>query len=121
MQVTEDACMGFFIAVQHIPYTMSRSHSAPGRMRYRKGELYAVTILDEEMMTRLRMYRERMGLSQSELARESGISVRMIQHYEQRQKDLNKAQTRTVWLLARALHCSMEDLMEDSEPFTAIE
>ena len=84
-------------------------------------ELYAVTILDEEMMTRLRMYRERMGLSQSELARESGVSVRMIQHYEQRQKDLNKAQTRTVWLLATELHCSMEDLMEDSEPFTAIE
>ena len=79
----------------------------------------------KEMMTRLRMYRERMGLSQSELARESGVSVRMIQHYEQRQKDLNKAQTRTVWLLARALHCSMEDLMEDliedTDPFTAIE
>ena len=49
MQVTEDACMGFFIAVQHIPYTMSRSHSAPERMRYRKGELYSVTILDEEL------------------------------------------------------------------------
>ena len=66
----------------------------------------------KEMTTRLRMYRERMGLSQSELARESGVSVRMIQHYEQRQKDLNKAQMKTIWLLARALHCSMEDLME---------
>ena len=65
-----------------------------------------------EMTTRLRMYRERMGLSQSELARESGVSVRMIQHYEQRQKDLNKAQMKTIWLLARALHCLMEDLME---------
>ena len=66
----------------------------------------------KEMMTRLRMYRERRGFSQSELARESGVSVRMIQHYEQRQKDLNKAQTKTIWMLARALHCSMEDLME---------
>ena len=66
----------------------------------------------KEMITRLRMYRERMGLSQSELARESGVSVRMIQHYEQRQKDLNKAQMKTIWLLAKALHCSMEDLME---------
>ena len=36
----------------------------------------------------------------------------MIQHYEQRQKDLGKAQTNTIWMLARALHCSMEDLME---------
>ena len=66
----------------------------------------------KEMTTRLRMYRERMGLSQSELARESGVSVRMIQHYEQRQKDLNKAQMKTILLLARALHCSMEDLIE---------
>ena len=66
----------------------------------------------KEMSTRLRMYRERLGLSQSELARESGVSVRMIQHYEQRQKDLGKAQTNTIWMLARALHCSMEDLME---------
>ena len=52
------------------------------------------------------------AVSQSELARESGVSVRMIQHYEQRQKDLGKAQTNTIWMLARALHCSMEDLME---------
>ncbi len=66
----------------------------------------------KEMTTRLRMYREHMGLSQSELARESDVSVRMIQHYEQRQKDLNKAQMMTVRRLARALHCSMEDLME---------
>ena len=66
----------------------------------------------KEMMTRLRMYRDRRGFSQAELAQESGVSVRMIQHYEQRQKDLNKAQTKTIWLLARALHCTMEELME---------
>ena len=66
----------------------------------------------KQTMTRLRMYRDRLGLSQSELAKESGVSVRMIQHYEQRQKDLGKAQAKTVWLLARALKCSVEDLME---------
>ena len=52
------------------------------------------------------------GISQSELARQSGVSVRMIQNYEQRQKDLRKAQTMTTWMLARALRCSVEDLME---------
>ena len=66
----------------------------------------------KESTTRLKKYRERLGLSQSELAQESGVSVRMIQNYEQRQKDLSKAQTKTLWLLARALKCSMEDLME---------
>lgn len=45
----------------------------------------------KETATRLKMYRERIGLSQSELARESGVSVRMIQYYEQRRKDLDKA------------------------------
>ena len=64
------------------------------------------------LITRLRVYRERMGLSQSALAAESGTSVRMIQHYEQRQKDINRAQTQTLYSLARALHCSIEDLME---------
>lgn len=66
----------------------------------------------KERTTRLRMYRERLGISQSELARQSGVSVRMIQNYEQRQKDLRKAQTITTWMLARALRCTVEDLME---------
>ena len=57
-------------------------------------------------------YQERLGISQSELARQSGVSVRMIQNYEQRQKDLRKAQTITTWMLARALRCTVEDLME---------
>lgn len=63
-------------------------------------------------VTRLRLYRERLGMSQGALAKISGVSVRMIQHYEQRQKDLNRAQAQTLWNLARALHCGMEDLME---------
>lgn len=66
----------------------------------------------KETATWLKMYRERIGLSQSELARESGVSVRMIQYYEQRRKDLYKAQAGTVWMLARALGCSVEDLLE---------
>lgn len=67
---------------------------------------------EKETMTRLKLYRERMGLSQSELARASGVSWRMIQHYEQRRKDLNRAQAQTLKDLAAALHCSVEDLME---------
>ena len=66
----------------------------------------------KETVTRLKTYRERIGLSQSELARESGVSVRMIQYYEQRRKDLDKAQAGIVWMLARALGCSVEDLLE---------
>ena len=62
--------------------------------------------------TRLRMYRDRLGLSQSELAREAGVSVRQIQLFEQRQRDINKTQAQTVEMLARALHVSGEALLE---------
>lgn len=36
----------------------------------------------------------------------SGVAVRSIQQYEQRQKDINKASFSTVVALASALHCT---------------
>lgn len=69
-------------------------------------------IHDRLRATRLKAYRERLGLSQSGLAHASGVSVRMIQHYEQRQKDINEAHGSTLKKLADALHCRMEELME---------
>lgn len=62
--------------------------------------------------TRLAVYREKCGLSQKELADSSGVSVRMIQTYEQRRKDINKAQAYTVWKLSSVLGCSMQELLE---------
>ena len=49
---------------------------------------------------------------QSELAQQAGVSVRTIQQYEQRRKDINKAQTETLLKIARALVCTVEDLVE---------
>lgn len=60
----------------------------------------------------LKRFREDAGLSQSKLAEQSGVSVRMIQHYEQGVKDINKAEALTVYRLAQALNCYMEDLLE---------
>jgi DNA-binding Xre family transcriptional regulator len=62
--------------------------------------------------TNLKRYRKARAGSQSELATESGVSLRSIQLYEQRQKDINKAQAITVASLARALYCETEDLLE---------
>lgn len=61
---------------------------------------------------RLKTARAMAGLSQSELAEMSGVSVRTIQQYEQRQKSINRAKSETLLRLARALCCDMEDLME---------
>lgn len=62
--------------------------------------------------TNLKRIRTAYGCSQSELARLSNVSLRSIQMYEQRNKDINKAQLATVAGLACALGCSMGDLLE---------
>ena len=60
---------------------------------------------------RLKYLRLKNGLSQSELARASGIPVRTIQQYEQRQKDLSKARAEYLIALARALNCDPATLL----------
>jgi len=61
---------------------------------------------------RLKKLRESRGLSQAELARISGVSLRSIQMYEQRVNDIDKAQAQTVYKLSRVIGCTMEDLLE---------
>ena len=46
------------------------------------------------------------------LAEASGVPLRTIQQYEQRQKSINKAQAQYLIMLARALYCNAEDLIE---------
>ena len=66
-----------------------------------------------EQETRLKTIRENRGISQMELARLSGVSIRSIQMYEQRRNDINKAQGETLYKLANALGCNIEDLLEN--------
>lgn len=61
---------------------------------------------------KLAAIRKARGFTQRELAQESGVSLRMIQLYEQRQNDINKVQAGTLLALSKALHCRMEDLTE---------
>ena len=62
--------------------------------------------------TNLKIYRKRAGLSQKQLAELADIPVRMIQHYEQGSKDINAAAALTVYRLAQALNCTVENLLE---------
>ena len=61
---------------------------------------------------RFKKLRESRGLSQTELAKISGVSLRSIQMYEQRVNDIDKAQAQTIYKLSRVIGCSMEDLLE---------
>lgn len=63
-------------------------------------------------MSKLQDIRKANGLSQSKLAEKSGVNFRMIQNYEQGFKDINKAQAITLYKLAQALDCTIEDLLE---------
>ena len=62
--------------------------------------------------TNLHKIRKARGFTQQQLSAASGVSLRMIQLYEQRQNDISKAQVNIVIGLARALGCDIEDLME---------
>ncbi len=67
---------------------------------------------NDRVETSLKKRRKEVGLSQSQLAKETGISVRTIQQYEQRQKDINKASAERMLAFAKRLYCDVEDLME---------
>lgn len=74
-------------------------------------------IIDSQMKehfseTNLKRIRITYGFTQAELARRSGVSLRSIQMYEQRNKNINKASADTMYRLAKTLGCTMEDLIE---------
>ena len=45
----------------------------------------------------------------------SGVSLRSIQMYEQRQKNINKARVESLYKISKVLGCTIEDLIEVSE------
>ena len=63
--------------------------------------------------SRLQAIRQQRGLSQSQLAKASGVNIRNIQLYEQGRNDIDKAQAQTLYKLARTLGCHIEDLLEN--------
>lgn len=64
--------------------------------------------------TKLAWVRHMRGLSQSKLAKMSGVSIRVIQMAEQRQRDVDNMSSHSLYLLATALEVPMESLLEHS-------
>lgn len=62
--------------------------------------------------SRLSEIRKARGFTQQKLSDVSGVSLRMIQLYEQKQNDISKAQVNVVIRLANALGCDLEDLID---------
>ena len=75
-------------------------------------EVFEPRIRDPRNPTRLAVQRKAARLSQEQLAERSGVGLRSIQMYEQKNKNVNRASAETLLRLSRALGCNMEDLME---------
>lgn len=72
------------------------------------------TFFQERVGTsRLKGLRVASGYTQEQLARVTGVNVRNIQMYEQRNNNINHASGITLYRLAQALNCKMEDLLEN--------
>ena len=74
-------------------------------------------IVDEKMRdhfkdTNLKRIRTVYGCTQAELSERSGVSLRSIQMYEQRNKDINKASAEALYRISKVLGCTIEDLLE---------
>ena len=76
-----------------------------------------VDIVDEKIRerfkdTNLKRIRTSYGCTQDELSEHSGVSLRSIQMYEQRNKDINKASAEALYRISKILGCTVEDLLE---------
>ena len=62
--------------------------------------------------TKLQMVRLSRGLSQSKLAKASGVPLRTIQAYEVRFRQIEKAEIFVLVKLAKALRCKMTEIID---------
>lgn len=66
-------------------------------------------------MSNLKNVRIRAGLSQSALAKQSGVNFRMLQNYEQGVKNIDGAKIETLAALSRVLNCGISEILENPE------
>lgn len=62
--------------------------------------------------SKLRWVRQMKGYSIGELAKEAGVTVRVLKSYEYGERDFAKARVDTVYRLATALGVPMEDIVD---------
>lgn len=65
----------------------------------------------DKSLNSLKRQRKSAGMTQLVLAERSEVKLRMIQAYEQNYQDISKAEVGSIIRLAKALSCSVEDLL----------
>lgn len=66
-------------------------------------------------MSNLKNARIRAGLSQSALAKQANVNLRMLQNYEQKVKNIDGAKIETLAALSRVLGCGISDILENPD------
>ena len=66
---------------------------------------------ETSQLSRIQEYRKRLGMTQAQLAKASGVNIRTLQQYEAGTKSVKKAAAETVFSLAAALECQPEELI----------
>ena len=72
-------------------------------------------VVDTEAKTKIKVMRQRSGMSQSKFAAAVGINVRTLQAYEQGYRSFDSAPLKVLVRTAMALECSIEEIIEDPE------
>lgn len=70
-----------------------------------------VNLMNYKKHSKLKALRESKDLSQSQLAKASGVNVRTIQDYEQGRRDISKASYSIINKLAEALNVPIESIL----------
>lgn len=73
----------------------------------------ASAVFPESNNSKLKQIRVEKGLSQQGLADAAGVKKRLIQAYEQNNRDINGARLDTLCDLCLCLGCKIEDILED--------
>lgn len=68
--------------------------------------------------TKLRTLRVQRGLSQAELAKQSGIPIRTLQRFENSPTMINQTKLNTYYQLCITLDCKITDILEDERLIT---
>lgn len=66
-------------------------------------------------MSKLQEQRAAAGLTRQKLSELSGVNVRLIERYEQGERDINGAKLKTLLKLCMALECNLENIIDDEE------
>lgn len=71
---------------------------------------YTIIILEGDNL--LKQIRERIGYTQVELAKKSGVNIRQIQRYEAQESDIRNMTLRNAVAIADTLGVNVEDLIK---------